>query len=138
MPRAAYKSSIPTSAYVNCYVGQDKTLIDCYRINVLHEVSLEDFVGQFYRGRLFKIERWVIKTFTGHPSSDTQIDSLLSQRSANLSAWTQEFRGSTELVMCDYQKRTCSWFMTEKQAGGGTGLYFGTVLKPTDHFKRME
>ena len=131
------KSEIPMTALVKAYQGQPKTRIDCYKIYADKLVNLEYFVGRFYRGRLFRIERALISRFTGHPSSDKQLNDLLSATSKTFSAWTQSARNENQLIMCDYQGRTCSWFMVEPQ-DEGTSLYFGTVLKPTQYFKGLE
>ena len=72
------KTPRPASALVRPYLDQKGTQVDCYSAIVPSEVSLEQFVGQFYRGRLFRFERWMIKTVIGRPSTDAQIDSLLT------------------------------------------------------------
>ena len=141
------RSVIPPLALVGSYVGQCGTKVDCYRVQVPGQVLLEEFVGSFYRGHLFRFERWVIKTFIGRGSSEAQIEDLLAGKSSIFSAWTQTERCQDQLVMCDYQHRTCSWFMVQKvmkkevgdvDEAEGTWLYFGTVLKPTDYAGRAE
>lgn len=51
---------------------------------------------------------------------------------ARFAAWTVEARSECQLVMCDYQGRTRSWFMVLRQAQdgreGGTRVYFGTAI----------
>ena len=132
-----HKSEIPMTALVKAYQGQPKTRIDCYRIFIDKPIKLESFIGRFYRGRLFRIERFLIHKIVRHPSSEAQLNDLLSGMSKTFSAWTQSARNENQLIMCDYQGRTCSWFMVEPQ-DEGTNLYFGTVLKPTKHFKGLE
>ena len=131
------KTTLPATALVRPYLNQSGTRADCFSAFVPQQVSLEEFVGQFYRGRLFRLERWIIKTLIGRPSTDAQIDSLLAGENETFSAWALEAHSDNQLIMCDYQNRTCSWFMTET-GSDGTRLYFGTLLKPTTHFKRGE
>jgi len=131
------KTPLPVSALVKSYLDQRGARADCFSVCLSRQVSLEAFVGQFYRGRLFRLERWLIKAFIGRPSTDAQIDSLLAGENETFSAWALEARSDTQLIMCDYQNRTCSWFMVEEQ-GTGTRLYFGTLLKPTTYFSRGE
>jgi len=131
------KSEIPATALVQSYLDAPRTRVDCYKISAAGEVSLEDFVGPFYRSRLFRFERIMIKIVTGHGSSEAQLKALLTGESKTFSAWTESARTDSQLIMCDYQDRTCSWFMVEPH-DGSTNLYFGTLLKPTDYFKHGE
>ena len=131
------KTPLPASALVRPYLDQSATWADCFSAFISREVSLEQFVGQFYRGRLFRFERWMIKTVIGRPSTDAQIDSLLTGETDTFSAWSSDARSENQLIMCDYQNRTCSWFMVETEADG-TRLYFGTLLKPTKYLGRAE
>ncbi len=131
------KADIPAAALVNSYSGKPETRVDSYEIDVPNRVSLEAFIGSFYRGRLFRIERWIIQTLTGHASSDAQIEALLCGKAEKFSAWTLEVRRRDQMIMCDYQSRTCSWFMVEPR-NGGTCLRFGSVIKPTDYAGRSE
>jgi len=131
------KSDIPDDALIGAYQNKPKTRIDCYRIFINEPVNLEEFIGRFYRGHLFRIERFLIGKIVGHPSSEAQLADLLSGTSTTFSAWTQSARNENQLIMCDYQDRTCSWFMIEPQ-DSGTNLYFGTILKLTNYFNRLE
>lgn len=131
------KSEIPATALAQSYLEATMTRVDCYKISTPDQLSLEDFVGQFYRGRLFRFERIMIKIVTGHASSEAQLKALLAGESKTFSAWTESARTDSQLIMCDYQGRTCSWFMVEPNETG-TDLYFGTILKPTNYFKRGE
>lgn len=124
------KTNIPETALVNRYLGKPKARVDSYKIDVAGRVTLEEFVGSFYRGRLFRMERKIIEAVVGRKSSDAQIDALLAGETEIFSAWSLEARSLNQLIMCDYQSRTCSWFMVETLPSG-TRLRFGSVIKPT-------
>ena len=132
-----HKSDIPPASLVNAYQGKSCERIDCYRAFVDGPTNIENFVGRFYRGRLFRIERAMISLVTKHKSSDAQLDALLFGNSKRFSAWTQSGRTKNQLIMCDYQDRTCSWFMVEPYKTG-TYLYFGTIFKRTNYFGGLE
>ena len=132
-----HTSDIPSPSLVDTHYSKSSERIDCYRIFVENSTNLESFVGCFYRGRLFRIERALISLVTGHKSSHAQLDELLSKKTKIFSAWTECQRNENQLIMCDYQGRTCSWFMVEPHKNG-TYLYFGTVLKRTNYFPRFE
>lgn len=131
------KSNIPPSALVHTYLDKPKTRVDCFHILSPNKVSLERFVGQFYRSPLFRTERAILKVATGYSSSDTQLEALLAQEGKTFSAWTQVARNENQLIMSDYQNRTCSWFMVEPDEHV-TDLYFGTVVQPTNYYKYGE
>lgn len=131
------KSKIPNSSLARRYLDKPKTRVDCFHIRSPNNVSLETFVGQFYRSPLFRTERAILKVATGYRSSDTQLEDLLAQEGKTFSAWTQVARNENQLIMSDYQNRTCSWFMVEADENG-TDLYFGTVVQPTNYYKYGE
>jgi len=131
------KSEIPQAALTQSYVGRPGTRVDCYVAHTKGDVSLEEFVGSFYRGKLFGIERWLIEKVVGHGSSEAQLKTLLAGEEIIFSAWTQIERNADQLIMQDYQGRTCSWFMVEPNSAG-TDLYFGSIIQPTDYLKRGE
>ena len=131
------KSKTPDAALTQAYVGTRGTRVDCYVAQAKGDVTLEKFVGSFYRGKLFGFERWLIGRVVGHASSEMQLENLLGGKGAKFSAWTQIQRNDAQLIMQDYQGRTCSWFMVEKNADG-TALYFGSIIQPTEHLKHGE
>ena len=131
------KSEIPKSALTQLYVGRRGTRVDCYAVKVKGDISLEDFVGSFYRGKLFGFERWLIEKVVGYVSNEQQLERLLKQQDITFSAWTQIERTPSQLIMQDYQSRTCSWFMVE-DSGAVTALYFGSIIQPTKHLKHGE
>lgn len=131
------KTIVPDNGPVKTYEDRQDAKVDSYKIIVPGHVSLSDYIGSFYRGRLFRMERKIIHKVTGHASSDAQIEELLAGERDTFSAWTRDAESENQLIMCDYQSRTCSWFMVEPD-GSNTVLRFGTVIKPTDYAGRFE
>lgn len=129
-------SSLPKTAFLQRYRDDEKNYTDCYSLYYSKTISMEAFVEAFYTGRAFKLERWLIATFTGHRSSQEQLNDLLSGRSNGFSAWTLEDRSENQLLMCDFQKRTRSWFMVEPE-GDGTRLYFGSAVVPARYWNSI-
>lgn len=124
------KSMLPDEAILKKY---EDSYTDCYSVLFPGSISLETYVQAFYTGRVFKLERWLIKTFAGLKSSQAQLDALLAGKDTAFSAWTLENRKPDQLLMCDFQKRTRSWFMVILE-DNGTYLYFGSAVVPTEYW----
>jgi len=124
------KSELPDKAILLKYRD---SYTDCYSLFVAQNLTLEPYVQAFYTGRVFKLERWLISTFTGLPSSQNQLDDMLYNNSEIFSAWTVEERTEGQLLMCDFQKRTRSWFMVVPE-NNGTRFYFGSAVVKTDYW----
>lgn len=130
-------SMLPEAALLQNYKQMPDSYTDCYAAHIGRKVSIEDYVRTFYTGRLFRMERWIIARIVHLGSSDAQLSELLDGNSDKFSAWTIEDRNERQLLMCDYQKRTRSWFMAEP-CRGGTRIYFGTAVVKTSYLKRGE
>ena len=113
-------------------------------------VNLADFVLAFYTSPLFRLERWILAVVLGMPSTDAEAKAVAvgeapfdrpgakGRDTARFAAWTVEARSDDQLVMCDYQGRTRSWFIVEEIENGpstGSGraemrtrVYFGTAI----------
>lgn len=102
---------------------------DGYRIDVEGEVDLARFVTAFYTTPLFRLERFVL-TLIGKPSTDARVFALARGETDAFAAWTVEGRRADELLMCDFQSRTRSWFQVQPAPGGGTRLRFGSTIVP--------
>lgn len=126
------KFPLPDHALLSKYVDQPNAYTDCYGIDLPGPCDIHSYVRGFYTGRLFRVERWFIGAIVRYKSSDQQLDAMLAGQSDRFSAWTIEDRGEDQLLMCDYQKRTRSWFMVEP-VKNGTRLYFGTAVVKTDY-----
>lgn len=103
---------------------------DCYRTAVPGTVTLEQFVLAFYTTPLFRLERWILAWTVSKPSDDAQVRRLAAGEDRKFAAWTVERRTGTELLMCDFQRRTRSWFRVEVSDDGGpvTALFFGSAV----------
>lgn len=117
----------------------DGGFTDGYRIDVAGDVDLERFVAAFYTTPLFRLERFVL-ALIGKPSTDAQVEALARGETDVFAAWTVEGRRENELLMCDFQGRTRSWFQVQPSPDGGTWLRFGSAIVPKrgpDGHKRM-
>jgi hypothetical protein len=109
------------------------TYTDCYRTRVAGRVSLAGYVYAFYTTWLFRLERRILQYVVSKPSSDHAARELADGLSADFAAWHVEARTPTELLMCDFQGRTRSWFMVEAEfedGGAFTVLRFGSAVVP--------
>ena len=106
---------------------------DCYTLEVPGNISQAQYVEAFYTGRVFKLERLILRWLVDKPSTDAEARELAAGRRNAYAAWTVECRSADQLLMCDYQGRTRSWLMV---APGGskelpmTRLYFGSAIVP--------
>ena len=90
-------------------------------------VSLDDFVTAFYTTPLFRSERLILGLF-GMRSRDSDVDELLAGRRDSFAAWTVEDRTEDQLLMCDINQRTRSWFMVSATGDQSTRLWFGSAV----------
>ena len=126
------KTTLPSDALLNIY-NINGCHTDCYTTDIKFEVSFEEFVKAFYSTSLFKLERFILKWTVAKPSTDNQLDELLNSDSNQFAAWTVEKRAENQLLMCDFQQRTRSWFMVTSKSKSNasiTQLYFGSAVVP--------
>lgn len=102
---------------------------DCFVVDVDREVPLHDFVRAFYTTPLFRSERLVL-ALAGLSSTDADIEALLAGRQQHFAAWTIEDRTEDQLLMCDVNQRTRSWFRVAAQPGASR-LFFGSAVTAT-------
>ena len=109
---------------------------DCFTVDVIGDVSQQQFVTAFYTSRLFKAERFILQWLVAKPSTDREAGLLASGSIDRFAAWTVEERKPNQMLVCDYQGRTRSWLMVEAipaDRGAATRLFFGTgVASATD------
>ncbi len=91
---------------------------DCYATEVPGTVNLQQFVEAFYTGRVFKLERLILRWFVGRPSTDAEVRELAAGDRTDFAAWRVEERAENQLLMCDYVGRTRSWFMVAPTVTG--------------------
>ena len=126
---------LPTQAHLTKYATAG-AYTDCFVTEVARTVSHAEFVEAFYTGRLFKLERWLLRVFLSKPSTDLQARQLAAGELNEFAAWRVEARGEDQLLMCAMDGRTRSWLMVSpvSTAHGaetkGTRLYFGSAVVP--------
>lgn len=111
---------------------------DCYTTTVPERVSHSAFVKAFYTSWLFVVERVILKYVAAKPSTNAQADQLANGATEHFAAWQVEDRTDDQLLLTDFRGRTRSWLMTRTEPAGGTRLYFGSAVTPTNHGKTGE
>lgn len=121
-------ATLPAHALTQAY-ARDGHYTDCYATTVARTVSQAQYVEAFYTSWLFKLERWILGWAVSRPSTDEQARQLAAGTLERFSAWRVEGRADNQLLTRDeFTGRTGSWLMVEPLAGGGTRLYFGSVV----------
>jgi hypothetical protein len=130
--------SLPEGAFLEKYSRSQpgngaKNYFDCYSAEIDAQVSLQEFVFSFYTTPVFRIERLILKYLVGKSSTDEQARQLSEGLADSFAAWIVEQRAPNQLLMCDYQGRTRSWFMVVPAVHSKsqqTTLYFGSAVVP--------
>ena len=121
---------IPTVALLGKYANSG-TYTDCFAVDIARSVSHAEFVEAFYTGRLFKLERLLLRMFLSKPSTDLQARQLAAGELNEFAAWTVEARTEDQLLLRAIDGRTRSWLMVSTtDVPSGTRLYFGSALLP--------
>lgn len=118
------KCILPDDALLQEYVCNG-SYTDCYSTVVSRPVALAEYVTAFYTTWLFKLERFVLRWAVSRPSTDEQASLMVNGELESFAAWSVEERADNQLLMCDFQSRTRSWFMVVE-----TRLYFGSAVVP--------
>ena len=108
---------------------------DAFCVDVVGEISINQFVEAFYTTPLFKAERLILRVFAGAGTTDAQAASVAAGTSQKFAVWTQEAHTANEMLMD--AGSTKSWFCTEP-IEAGTRLWFGSVVMPRDPQKGPE
>jgi hypothetical protein len=88
-------------------------------------------VEAFYTTAVFKLERLLLSWLIARPSTDVQARELASGHLTSFAAWNVEARETNQVLLSDFQGRTCSWLMSAPSSGGrSTMLYFGSAVVP--------
>jgi hypothetical protein len=102
---------------------------DCFATEIARTVSHAAFVEAFYTGRLFKVERFLLRVFIAKPSTDLQARRLAAGELNEFAAWRVEARAVDQLLLRAMDGRTRSWLMVSAAAKPGhTRLYFGSAV----------
>lgn len=119
--------ALPADALLARYAEPaDGNYTDSFRADVERPVDLAEFVTAFYTTWLFRLERVVLRVLK-LPSSDSAAEAVARGVIDRFAAWSVEARSDRQLLMCDVQGRTRSWFMVVAN-GEGTALWFGSAV----------
>jgi hypothetical protein len=127
---AVNRGLLPAPALLQRYADADGCYTDCFFVDVDGEISLAEFVGAFYVTWLFKVERFILAALVARPSTDEDVRELVEGDCEKFAAWSVEDRARDQLLMCDFQNRTRSWFMVAPHPQSRTRLYFGSAVTP--------
>jgi hypothetical protein len=124
---------LPDGALLGRYI-QNGHYADCYSVDIPESVSSAKFVTAFYTTWVFKLERLFLQLLVAKPSTDVEAEKVALGRSDFFAAWSVESRAENQLLMCDFLRRTRSWFMVvpvRVNGAPGTRLYFGSAVVPS-------
>lgn len=127
---------LPKNALLQPYTQDPACFTDCYAVELSAQISLENYITAFYTTPLFKIERFILKIAVNAPSSDHDARNLASAKTTKFAAWNVEGRDETQLLLCEFSKRTRSWLHIESTQTG-TRLYFGSAVTPDPKTNRL-
>ena len=121
---------LPTNALLTKYANTG-AYTDCFTTDITRPVSHAEFVDAFYTGRLFKLERLLLRVLLSKPSTDLQARQLAAGELNEFAAWTVEAREDDQLLLRAIDGRTRSWLMVSaEEVPGRTRLYFGSAVVP--------
>jgi hypothetical protein len=135
-PRTVLQEALAEDALLKTYRGGKHPELwgaygDCFSATVERRVSLAEWVVAFYTGRVFRIERAILRRLAGSPSTDEDARQLAAGLRDSFAMWQVAERTETQLLMGDRYGRTRSWFRVTAQRPGGTLLQFGSAVAAT-------
>ena len=109
---------------------------DAFRVEVPGRVTLAQYIAAFYASAAFTPERHLLGLI-GRGATRADIAALAEGRADRFAAWTVEARNDNEVLLRDFQNRTCSWLMVEPAGEGeaataATTLWFGSAVRAPD------
>jgi hypothetical protein len=123
--------ALPAHSLLNPYAANGYA--DCFVAALAGSVTHAQYVEAFYTSWLFKLERFVLRWLVAKPSTDEEARALAQGKRDEFAAWSVESRAPEQLLVRDYQGKTCSWLMVEPGFENNraiTRLYFGTGIVP--------
>ena len=121
---------LPYDALLRRYLDRG-AYADCYVTELARPVQQAEYVEAFYTTSVFKLERLLLSWLVARPSTDAQARELASGHLTTFAAWNVEARETNQVLLSDFQGRTCSWLMTRPASGNrSTALYFGSAVVP--------
>jgi hypothetical protein len=123
--------ALPAHSLLNPYAANGYA--DCFVADLAGSITHAQYVEAFYTSWLFKLERLVLRWLVAKPSTDEEARALALGNRDQFAAWSVEARAPEQLLVRDYQGKTCSWLMVEpgfENNAPVTRLYFGTGIVP--------
>jgi hypothetical protein len=121
---------LPHDALLRRYLDRG-AYADCYVTKLARPVQQAEYVEAFYTTAVFKLERALLSWLIARPSTDAQARELACGRLTSFAAWNVEARETNQMLLSDFQGRTCSWLMSTRTSGSrSTTLYFGSAVVP--------
>jgi hypothetical protein len=123
--------ALPAHSLLNPYAATGYA--DCFVADLAGSITHAQYVEAFYTSWLFKLERFVLRWLVAKPSTDGEARALAEGSRNQFAAWSVELRAPEQLLVRDYQGKTCSWLMVEPGFENNapiTRLYFGTGIVP--------
>ncbi|MDE1467334.1 hypothetical protein [Aurantiacibacter sp. D1-12] len=100
---------------------------DAFRAEVPRQVTLAEYIGAFYASPAFLPERKIL-ALIGRGANRADITALAEGSTDHFAAWSVEAREDDQILLRDFQDRTCSWLMVEP-GDGTTRLWFGSGVR---------
>lgn len=120
-------STLPGDSLLTGFARADD-YTDCFTCEVARQVSLSDFIAAFYNSPAFRPERWVLHLI-GKGSGGADIARLAAGQTDSFAAWSVIRRTDNEILLQDFQHRTCSWLAVTALAPDRTRLSFGSGVR---------
>lgn len=128
--------SLPPESLLAGHASPDD-YTDCFTVDISRAVTLAEFITAFYNSPAFRPERWVLHLI-GKGSGGEEVRKLAGSEVESFAAWNLVSRTETEILLQDFQNRTCSWLCVEPLATtaptikGRTRLCFGSGVRQPD------
>jgi hypothetical protein len=120
---------MPEDAFLRRYADSGNSNTDCYATEFERNLRLDECIEAFYTSPVFKLERFVLSTVFGKPSTDSQAREFALDERNTFAAWHVEERNLQQILLSDFRGRTRSWLMVEPLLKGtSTRLYFGSAV----------
>ncbi|WP_341713238.1 hypothetical protein [Erythrobacter sp.] len=130
---AIFAADLPDDSLLALHRG-DECYRDAFYVEVGQPVSLSAFIASFYSSRAFWPERMVLHLI-GRGANRADIAELANGQSKHFAAWSVEARTDYQVLLRDFQDRTCSWLAVEAVEGArATRLWFGSGLRRPEAF----
>lgn len=140
IPKAVPDGSL-LAQYENVTAEQSASnYCDCYSTKIDRKVDLQKFVYAFYTSRVFSVERRILATVLGIPTTDEHAKQLSLGNTDSFSAWTVETRLDNEMLLREPRSSTASWFMVRQDVESScdrTELLFGSAVFPKNDKKGL-